>query len=109
MYAYEDGYHGDVYLVEYEIARETKCGYWVRKDVYAPESFVMKNGKKKMCYLTKEEAMIGYYHRKRRQVEILAARLKYAKIRKGNIETMMEKEGLSAKDRNDSRKYWRKL
>ena len=68
-----------------EIIRETPCGWWIGKSsdeipfVNDRERWVSKTSRKKYAYPTKEEAYVGYLHRKRRHVDILINQLEYAK------------------------------
>lgn len=70
------------YLSTYLLVRETPKGYWLRNEhFYGDEFWVSKTSRKRRAYPTKEEALNGYLHRKRRQVLILNGRLSAAKKR----------------------------
>jgi hypothetical protein len=81
------------FLMEYEIVRETECGYWLKKWGWCCNDelkWVAKSGKNNFAKCTKEAAMENYYHRKERHAAILRSqlrntenRLRYAEIKTG--------------------------
>ena len=79
LYRYVDGWHaGSPVLNEYEVRRETPCGYWAKRWPWSGDDdlrWVAKKGKNNFAKATKAEAMENYYHRKRRQVQHLQAQL----------------------------------
>lgn len=67
--------------IEYLLFKETPKGYWIRKtwDTKAEyKRWVSKTAKKRYAYPTKEEAMIAFKARKKRQVQILKANIEIA-------------------------------
>lgn len=69
----------DVWCDEYEVIKETRCGYWIAdypqkdpdkaiKDKWTWTKWVSKGGKKRYAYPTKEEALESFIIRKHRQV-----------------------------------------
>ena len=85
FYRYEDVHYEDgprIQLYEFDLLRETPKGYWIIPkytlfDVEEEEDkiWVSKTARKRYAYPTKEEALEGFYHRKRRYAEILRSRL----------------------------------
>ena len=70
----------------YNLIKETPCGYWISK--YSCDSiflqsvrkrWVSKTSRKRFAYPTKEEAMINFKARKRRQIALLTGQLDQAK------------------------------
>ena len=100
-YRYEEMYFGDgtarIYLVEFDVARETRCGVWIRTSI-GDERFVI-NGRKRYAWPTIEEARRSYLCRRRKQVDILERQLVRAKAclaaaRKGEwVERLFNVEG----------------
>ena len=79
LYRYDsiNGYgYMKVCLEEYEVERETPCGYWIRGE----RKWVPKDGKKRYAYPTKEEALESFRARKRRQIGILRKQLANAEV-----------------------------
>jgi len=70
-----------IYLNDYEMLRETACGYWINTSGYGKsyETWVSKTSKKRFAYPTKHEAMINFKHRKQRQIKLLEVNLSRAK------------------------------
>jgi len=90
----------------YYVKRETPAGYWVVNGYsYGEEQWVAKNGKKRLAYPTREEAMISYLHRKRFQLNIYNNRLNKAKRMKAIADEMAKELGVSERDRNDSKRF----
>lgn len=88
MYRYDDSFWADgtqLYLREFETVKETTCGYWVKEYLYGyigedeKSRFVLKSGKKRLCYPTKEEALKSYMKRKERQILIQTNQINKAK------------------------------
>ena len=83
--SYESGVQLDV--KEYKLVRETPKGYWIIDDLwdYDEESvetykkWVSKTARKRWAYPTKEEALVSFKARKRRQIRILTYQLSEAK------------------------------
>jgi hypothetical protein len=64
-------------LSSFHIIKETKCGVWIY--VYDKKRFVNLKAKKQFACRTKEEAIMSFKARKKRQVEILSNKLAIAK------------------------------
>ena len=63
----------------FEILRETKCGYWISVGlIIKKEKWVSKTSKKRYAYPTKDEAMINFKTRTKRYMEILKSKLLHA-------------------------------
>jgi len=82
LYRY-DNVGWDVILNEYEVVKETPCGYWFEK--YRQENWIVmfqdrrrwtsKTAMRRLAYPTKEEAMVSFKARKRSQIKILRGQL----------------------------------
>ena len=98
LYRYADGWNKDIYIHQYEIVKETPCGYWVKKWVWDWDNddlkFVYKQGKNNFAKKTKKEALENYYHRKCRHVSILKIKLENAErlLRLAERKTGREKQ-----------------
>jgi hypothetical protein len=110
FYRYDDSHWSDATTIDetkYYLVRETKCGYWVKHEYDNREEalkFVLKSGRKRLCYPSKEEALISYLHRKRRRAGILNSQLAKNK-RCMDIATKMATElNVSLGDKNESYK-----
>jgi len=70
-----------IYLNDYEMLRETACGYWINTSGYGKsyETWVSKTSRKRFAYPTKYEALINFKHRKQRQIKLLEVNLSRAK------------------------------
>jgi len=70
-----------IYLNDYEMLRETACGYWINTSGYGKsyERWVSKTSRKRFAYPTKYEALINFKHRKQRQIKLLEVNLSRAK------------------------------
>ena len=81
-----DLYEINLYYIEFEMIKETPCGYWIKEK--ADEKFftyrykgnknkiwVSKNGKNRIAYPTKKEALFNFYKRRERYIKILKSRL----------------------------------
>jgi hypothetical protein len=106
FYRYEDIVYADIGVRinerKFKLLKETPCGYWILPDwgYNYPESeefkrWVSKVSKKRFAYPTKEEALVSYMARKKRQIEILKSQLKRAEIALGKSETLYEKNIIS--------------
>ena len=62
--------------MEFPVVRRTPAGVWI--DIYGRARFILTAARKRYACPTKEEALISYRARKRRQVKILRAQLKQA-------------------------------
>jgi hypothetical protein len=89
------GGHVRVELREYPIMRRTPKGAWIREcwtwsaSIPLPgqesrqdrgERFVLLNARKRFAAETKEDALVDYKARKRKQIKILKARLRAAEV-----------------------------
>jgi hypothetical protein len=99
MYRYDAINYGDkieLVLNKYLIVKSTPCGYWIYKNsfhAYAGSGtelfdrlkklkllrWVSASTKKAYAYTKSEVALVSYYHRKRKYIQILTAQLEYAK------------------------------
>ena len=70
-------------LQEYEVEKETPCGYWIRRKVGSfsgiDRRWVSKTSRKRYAYPSKQEALEGFLARKKRYALILSSKLKEAK------------------------------
>lgn len=79
-----DEYYGAFYpsislrLEEYEIIKETPCGFWIRTS--HGDKFVNMQARKKFACASKEDALASYIARKNKQVKILNGQLKKARL-----------------------------
>lgn len=75
LYRYEDPYNYDdikIRLNEYEIIKETPCGYWIKKkSMYGHKKWMAKKTKHPYAFFSKEEALDSYIARKRSQLCIV--------------------------------------
>jgi hypothetical protein len=99
LYRYDAINYGDnieLVLNKYLIVKSTPCGYWIYKNSFhaytgsGTELFdrlkklkllrwVSASTKKAYAYTKSEVALVSYYHRKRKYIQILTAQLEYAK------------------------------
>jgi uncharacterized protein YwgA len=80
LYRYETNrysdYSDELSLHTYKIVKETKCGYWIRLyDGFNDKRWVSKTTTKRFAHATKNEALVSFMYRKKRQIKILKARL----------------------------------
>lgn len=115
FYRYDDSHWADATTLnetKYYLIRETKCGYWVRYEYdnngESPK-FVLKSGRKRLCYPSKEEALISYMHRKRRRAGILNSQLAKNKRCMDIASKMAIQMNVSLADKNESYKPKREL
>lgn len=78
MFRYEDRrvdeYGGvAVRLYEHRVLKTTPCGAWI--DHFGARRFVKSDARKRFACPTKEEAMVSFIARKRRQAAILRGQL----------------------------------
>ena len=66
----------EVVCLEYEVKKETKCGYWI--DLLGKNKWVSKKTTKRFAYPDKDQAMESFKKRKKRQIKILKANLEIA-------------------------------
>lgn len=108
FYRFDDSLWADGTMLNetkfYEV-RETKCGYWVRHEFdFRGEDlkFVLKSGRKRLCYPTRAEALLSFMHRKRVRASILNSQLNKNK-RMADIANKMAIElGVSFKEKNEN-------
>jgi len=88
------GNHVVIYLREYLILRETRCGFWISYPNSKGEKFILKKARKRFAWPAKEEALKSFIARKRSQIRILESQLRSANsaLRKGI--TMLELKSL---------------
>jgi hypothetical protein len=73
---------------EFNLIKETPCGYWIKEMCYTPSSergrftngkkWIHKGAKNSYAFPTKEEALYNFYKRKERYIKILKSRLQKA-------------------------------
>jgi len=86
FYRYKDIRYTDrvrIHLNEYVLVKETLKGYWIKDDWDKYDDhkrWVSKDGKSRYAYPTKEEAMVNFLARKKRQIEILEYKLRNARM-----------------------------
>ena len=80
---YISQYSKSIIEVTFTLIKETPCGYWIVKDykgalfnIDENKRWVSKNGLRRWAYPTKLEAMVNFWHRKRKEIELLEYRLK---------------------------------
>jgi hypothetical protein len=79
---------------EYEIIKETPKGYWIkyfsssREFPVNDKKWVSNNARNRFAFPSKEEALVNFEARKKRQIEILGTRLKKAKEALGFVEPL---------------------
>jgi len=79
-----------LYMRKLYSIKETPCGHWIHTDPKFDENsiyfigdrkrWISNTSRKRYAYPTLKEALIGYRARKRRQINILTARLDYARL-----------------------------
>lgn len=67
-----------VYLLEYQIVKETPRGIWIEEYI-GKKRFVNLSARKKFACVSKEDALISFRKRKERQIRILENQLRFAK------------------------------
>lgn len=92
-------YPTELQLVEFDLVKETPCGYWIKQSSWLfydlPNKWVSKTGRKRYAYPTKEEALKSFFFKKKRQIKILQTQLDFAKNDLKIAESMMNKESVS--------------
>ena len=77
---YEDtGYSTrvEVSLQAFDIIKETSKGQWIQDELCITKPrFVLNHGRKRYAWLTKEEALISFIARKKKQMRLLQSQLK---------------------------------
>jgi hypothetical protein len=69
--------------LKYVLVKETPKGYWIKPTWDINEDhkkWVSKTSKRRYAYPTKEEAMINFRARKKRQIQILTAKIQNARL-----------------------------
>ena len=93
LYRYEDVSYGvlneweevagsyvKVHEREFEVTKETPKGYWIKLfSCFNDKKWVSSTARNRFAFPTKEEAIVNFEARKKRQIQILEARLKKAK------------------------------
>jgi len=75
---YESG--PTILLDKFKMVKETPCGWWIEPksdfwNMRGKKRWVSKTARKRFAYPTKEEALVNFKARKRRQIGILKAQL----------------------------------
>lgn len=79
FYRFEN-YGSTVMVIEYELIKETPCGYWILDKAREKNRWVSKTAKKRYAYPTVNQALWSFYKRKEKQISILTGKLETAKI-----------------------------
>jgi hypothetical protein len=77
----------DVYLHEYDVTKETKCGAWIDVDHGTKRKFVNTTCVKQFAYKSLEDAKQNFISRKHRQIQILRSQIKTAEVSLAAIES----------------------
>jgi hypothetical protein len=77
----------DVYLHEYDVTKETKCGVWIEIDYRTRRKFVNTNCVKQFAYKSLEDAKQNFISRKHRQIRILESQVRTSKVSLAAIES----------------------
>ena len=74
----EDGYgcHAEIILDRFRVSSVTKQGVWISTG-YAAKKFVLRGARKRWACPTKEEAMVSFIARKKRQLGLLRAQARH--------------------------------
>jgi len=93
FYRFEEVHYANIGIKvlerKYTLLKETPKGYWIKPiwDISMTRDFktchrkwVSKTAKKRFAYPTKEEAIVNFKTRKKRQIQILTAKINNAKI-----------------------------
>jgi hypothetical protein len=89
LYRFEAGWQSKPWISEFDIIKETPCGYWIKDWRYGnPHEingkltrWIPKNTIKRYAYSTKEGALLNYIRRTEKYIEHLNKKLDDAKIR----------------------------
>lgn len=87
FYRFQDGFYYDnatatVDRIEFDLVRETPCGYWIQSlRGWGEERWVSKTARKRYAYPSEKEALTSYIQRKRRQIGLLAHQLQASDVR----------------------------
>ena len=71
---YTDGIR--LQMMDYAVTKETPKGFWI---ALWPKRWVSKTSRKRFAHPTRDEAIVAFRFRKKRQLEILTERLNSAK------------------------------
>jgi hypothetical protein len=78
MRNYNEVFTPEIELHEYQVTKETNCGYWIHKyKQYGPKKFVLKNehsSGKRFAYVTKAAALDAFIYRRRFYQRMLESR-----------------------------------
>jgi len=78
---YSSGYyegstsHVTVNILNYQVIRVTPKGCWVSDFYGSKPRFVLNQSRKRFAWATKEDALVSFIARKRRQIRIVRAQL----------------------------------
>jgi hypothetical protein len=88
--------------IEFNLIKETPCGYWIipvdyynnycRYKQISGKLWVSKNGKNRIAYPTKKEALFNFYKRRERYIKILRSRLNESEQILKEIELKLKKK-----------------
>lgn len=83
FFRYEDTLYTDGVRVQerkFELIDETPKGYWIKLfSCFNDKKWVSKTSRNRFAFPTREEALINFEARKKRQIQILKAQLSNAK------------------------------
>ncbi len=85
FYRYEDVLTTEgvrLYLIKYKLVKKTPKGYWICHEWESDTArrWVSATARKRFAYPTEKEAIDGFIARKKRQIKILEANLRHAKV-----------------------------
>jgi hypothetical protein len=84
--------YSELKLLEYQVKRETKSGYWVRYlGLKNDEKWVPKEGKNLFAFRDKKDALNNFIHRKRKQIGYITYNLNRIKEAKVLAENLLDK------------------
>jgi len=81
---------------KYSIIKKTKCGVWIKEYEFGnfnDKRFVNLERRKQYASETLEKSLDCFYHKKRRQVEILTAQLEWAERQFREVARSIIKDG----------------
>ena len=110
LYRFEDGFYGDRVRIEereFEVIKETPCGYWMEYYNEAGKKWVSNSGLKRFAYPDRGQAMINFKARKNRQIQILSGQLQRAKNALAFVDNdFPEFKNIKPKRRRDMGSLW---
>ncbi len=74
---YSDGVR--IVKEEFNLAKETPCGYWIKDEFFFGDRWVSKTARKRFAYPSESLALESFIARKKKQIRILESQLNQAK------------------------------